>query len=62
MGFSLQMQVNVVLLETNLPAMQQYNPSKALRILATFEAKIVKICNFWTFEPVIPLITHLFEI
>ncbi len=24
-----------------------------LRILASYEAKIAKICNFWTFRPVI---------
>ncbi len=33
-----------------------------LRILASYEAKIAKICNFWTFWPVIQLINHLFKI
>ncbi len=33
-----------------------------LRILASYEAKIAKICNFWTFSPVIQLINHLLKI
>ncbi len=33
-----------------------------LTILATFEAKIAKICNFWTFRLVIQLIKQLFEV
>ncbi len=33
-----------------------------LRILASYEAKIAKICNFWAFWPVIQLIYHLFKI
>ncbi len=32
-----------------------------LRILASYAAKIAKICNFWTFWPVIQLINHLFK-
>ncbi len=30
-----------------------------LRIPDTYEAKIAKICNFWTFQPVIQLINNL---
>ena len=37
------------------------NPSD-LRILARSEAKIAKICNFWTLWPVIQLVNHLFKI
>ena len=33
-----------------------------LRILASYEAKIAKICNFLAFWPVIHLIDHLFKI
>ncbi len=33
-----------------------------LRVLARYDAKIAKICNFWTFWPVIQLINHLFKI
>ena len=33
-----------------------------LRILARYEVKIAKICNFWTFWPVLQLINHLFKI
>ncbi len=33
-----------------------------LRIPDTCEAKIVKICNFWTFQSVTQLINHLFKI
>ena len=33
-----------------------------LRILASYEAKIAKNCNFWTSRPVIKLINHLFKI
>ena len=36
--------------------------SKSLTILASYEAKIAKICNFWTFWPVIQLMYHLFKI
>ena len=34
----------------------------SLRICAMYEAKNSKICNFWTFWPVIQLINHLFKI
>ncbi len=40
----------------------KYVPQKILRILASYEAKIAKICNFWTFWPVTKLINHLFKI
>ncbi len=33
-----------------------------LRILASYEALIAEICNFWTFMPIIQLINHLFKI
>ncbi len=33
-----------------------------LRIPDSYDAKIVRICNFWTFWPVIQLINHLFKI
>ena len=33
-----------------------------LRIPDSYDAKIAKICNFWTFWPVIKLINHLFKI
>ncbi len=32
-----------------------------LRILDSYDAKIIKICNFWTFWPVIQLISPLFK-
>ncbi len=32
-----------------------------LRIPDSYDAKIAKICNFWTFWPVIQLINHLFK-
>ncbi len=38
------------------------NYIELLRILASYEAKIAKICNFWTFRPVNQLINHLFKI
>ena len=33
----------------------------ALRIPDSYDAKIAKICNFWTFWPVIRLINNLFK-
>ncbi len=36
--------------------------SAELRILASYEANIAKICNFWTFWPVIQLMKHLLKI
>ena len=36
--------------------------SSSLRILASYEAKIAKICNSWTSRPVIQLINHLFKL
>ncbi len=33
-----------------------------LTILARYEAKIAKICYFWTFRLVIQLIKHIFKI
>ncbi len=33
-----------------------------LRIPDSYDAKIAKICNFWTFWPVIQLINDLFKI
>ena len=39
-----------------------YDTLLTLRILASYEAKIAKICNFWTFWPVVQLIEHLFKI
>ncbi len=38
----------------------KFNAS-VLRILASYEAKTAKICNFRTIWPVIPLINHLFK-
>ncbi len=38
------------------------NSVNFLRILARYDAKIAKICNLWTFWPVIQLICHLLEI
>ncbi len=35
---------------------------RSLRIPAMYEVKNSKICNFWTFWPVIQLINHLFQI
>ena len=32
-----------------------------LRILASYETKKAKICNFWTFMPIIQLMSHLFK-
>ena len=38
-----------------------YGPP-ALRIPDSYDAKITKKCNLWTFWPVIQLINHLFKI
>ena len=38
-----------------------YSLSCLLRIPAMYEVKNSKICNFWTFWPVIQLINHLFR-
>ncbi len=42
--------------------MVQLGKIKCLTILARYEAKIAKICNFWTFRLVIQLRKQLFKI
>ncbi len=38
------------------------HPFDTLRIPDSYDAKIAKICNVWTFWPVFQLISHLFKI
>ncbi len=40
---------------TNISRLVRDEIFLSLRILASYEAKIAKICNFWTFSPVIQL-------
>ncbi len=44
------------------PQINASNENSLLRIPAMYEVKNSKICNFWTFWPVIQLINHLFQI